>query len=168
MTTSSQKHFVVDVMLGKLAKWLRILGCDTRCETFRTLPQLEQLRTQGFTLITRNRKWCGTRGVLCIQANEVLAQLRELFGLVPILQSEVHLLRRCIRCNDLLVEMRREEAFGKVPDYVYETNESFSRCPNCDRVYWQGSHPRRIVEVLKREFGWHPHLFIQHEEAGDG
>ncbi len=50
--------------------------------------------------------------------------------------------------------MRREEAFGKVPEYVFETQTSFQRCPQCRKIYWAGSHPERMRQQLERELGW--------------
>lgn len=150
----AQKRFVVDSMLGKLAKWLRILGFDTRCEHFEAQEQIDVYRTQGFFLITRKRRFSGQSRVFCLIANDPLGQLREVISLVPVSQQEVHLLRRCVLCNEQFQKITREQIFGQVPDYVFETHTSFHQCPVCRKIYWPGSHPKRMLQRLRRELGW--------------
>jgi uncharacterized protein len=154
MTDAPEKHFVVDSMLGKLAKWLRILGFDTHYERLAEQEQIAQYREQGFFLITRNRRWSGQTQVFCLTANNPMEQLREVVSLAPVTQQEILLLQRCIHCNERLLETASEDAFGHVPDYVFETHSSFHRCPSCKRVYWRGSHPERMLQRLEQELGW--------------
>ena len=141
-------------MLGKLAKWLRILGFDTRCEPLEGREPVAAYRTRGFFLLTRRAKLCGQAGVFFLKANDPWEQLREVVSLTSITPQEVRLLRRCLLCNDQLREMGREEAFGNVPEYVFETQTSFQRCSQCRKIYWAGSHPERIRQRLERELGW--------------
>jgi uncharacterized protein len=154
MTEAIEKHFVIDSMLGKLAKWLRILGFDVRYEQLKNQEQIDAYRRQGFLLITRNRKWSGQSRVFWLKANDPLEQLREVVLQVPVAPQEIRLLQRCIRCNDQLEEIAREDAFGHVPDYVFETHTSFRQCLACQRIYWSGSHPKRVMQRLQRELGW--------------
>jgi len=154
MTDATEKHFVIDSMLGKLAKWLRILGFDARYEHLKGQEQIDAYRTQGFFLITRNRKWFGQSRVFCLTANDPTEQLREVILQVSIRPQDIRLLQRCTRCNHQLREIAREDAFGHIPDYVFETHTSFHQCPACQRIYWPGSHPKRVVQRLQREFGW--------------
>ena len=154
MTEASEKHFVVDGMLGKLAKWLRILGFDTRCERLDTREQVEIYQKQGLLLITRNRRWSGQPRMFCLTANNPAEQLREVVSLAAVRPQEVRLLERCVRCNQRLLKTASEDAFGRVPDYVFETHPSFHRCPNCERIYWRGSHPKRMVQRLEQTLGW--------------
>ncbi len=154
MTEAPEKHFVVDSMLGKLAKWLRILGFDARCERLDAREQIEIYQKQGFFLITRNRRWSGPPRVFCLTANNPVEQLRELVSLAGVTPQEVRLLERCVRCNERLMETASEDALGQVPDYVFETHPSFHRCPNCERIYWRGSHPKRMVQRLEQTLGW--------------
>jgi hypothetical protein len=105
-------------------------------------------------LITRKQRWCGQDRVLCLTANDPLEQLREVVSLVPIIPQELRLLQRCVRCNDQLEDVAREEAFGHVPDYVFETQTSFHKCLKCHKIYWPGSHPKRMMQRLQQELGW--------------
>ena len=106
-------------MLGKLAKWLRILGFDTRCEPLEGREPIAAYRTREFFLLTRRAKLCGQAGVFFLKANDPWEQLREVVSLASITPQEVRLLHRCLLCNDQLREIAREEAFGKVPEYVF-------------------------------------------------
>lgn len=151
---ASERRFVVDSMLGKVAKWLRILGFDARYEPLRTREQIEAYGREGWLLITRNHRWCGQSRVLCVTANDPMAQLAEVIDGAAIRYGEARPLHRCIRCNEPLDEIPRDRALGYVPDFVFETNVLFYGCPNCRRVYWPGTHPRRMMEQLHRAVGW--------------
>ncbi len=151
---SSEKRFVVDTMLGKMAKWLRVLGFDTRSEHLTQQDQLEFYLAQGFYVVTRNQRWCKHPGVLCVIANDPMRQLQEVISRTSVAPDEVRFLKRCTLCNDLLDQLSRDQAFGLVPDYVFETQSTFFRCPNCQRIYWPGSHPRRMLKRLSDVLGW--------------
>jgi uncharacterized protein len=151
---ASEKRFVVDSMLGKLAKWLRVLGFDARSERLMSQDQIEAYIRDGLHPITRNQRWCGRGGVLCVRANDPMAQLIEAIGSLPIKAEEVRPLRRCIRCNQLLENLSRDRALRYVPEYVFETNTVFHQCPNCLRVYWPGTHSKHMMERLRRGVGW--------------
>ncbi len=154
MTQALEKHFVIDIMLGKLAKWLRILGFDARYEQIKDQEQIDAYSREGFLLVTRNRKLCGQERTFYLTANDPFEQLRQVALHARISPYEIRLFQRCIRCNDLLLEVAREDVFGHVPDHVFETHTSFHQCPNCRRIYWPGSHPNRVVQRLRRELGW--------------
>lgn len=149
-----QRRFVVDSMLGKAAKWLRVLGFDTRYERLSRQKQVDDYRGEGYLLLTRNQRWCGQPQVLCLSSNDPGEQLRELVLKVPVSSQEVRLLHRCILCNHLLYKLPREQVFGAVPDYVFETNICFYRCPGCRKIYWPGSHPKRMKNRLQELLGW--------------
>jgi uncharacterized protein len=154
MNEEPEKHFVIDSMLGKLAKWLRILGFDARCERLQEQQQVDRYRHRGFLLVTRNRRWSGQNQVFCLTANDPMDQLREVIARVPVTSREILLLQRCVCCNDKLRETTPEDVLGLVPDYVFTTHTTFFRCPKCLKVYWHGSHPERMMERLERELGW--------------
>lgn len=149
-----ERRFVVDAMLGKMAKWLRALGFDT-CNIHLTRPaQLEFYLARRFCVVTRNRRWGKYPGVLCIAANDPMQQLQEVVSQVSITADEVRFLKRCTLCNDLLEELPHEHAFGLVPDYVFETQSTFFQCAGCHRIYWPGSHPERMLKRLNDTLGW--------------
>lgn len=149
-----EPRFVVDSMLGKVAKWLRVFGFDTRYERLLSREQVDSHRGEGYLVVTRDRRWRGREGVCFLSTNAPTEQLRELILAVPISLRDTRPLRRCLICNRLLDRISREQAFGSVPDYVFETSRVFSRCPECSRVYWRGSHPERMMERIRGQIGW--------------
>lgn len=153
-TEAAEKRFVVDSMLGKVAKWLRILGFDTLYVRLAHQDQIDFYTSRGFFVITRTRRWCAQPKVFCPNSNEPMEQLRQVIGELSIARSEIRPLHRCIRCNRLLEGISRDQAFEHVPDYVFETNSIFYRCTSCQKVYWRGSHPKRMMDRLQRVIGW--------------
>ncbi|MBI4513920.1 MAG: twitching motility protein PilT, partial [Gemmatimonadetes bacterium] len=109
---------------------------------------------EGRYILTRDRRlleqWRIT-GALLLESEKPLDQVRELvrrFGLEP---SE-RLFSRCLVCNTEVVPASLEEVEALVPPQIRERRESFFRCPNCARVYWEGSHTRRMRSALARIF----------------
>jgi len=145
----SPTRFVVDGMLGSLARWLRILGYDTDYVNQRDDPELVRIaRAEDRVLLTRDRELAGRRGVrtLLVESqllDDQLAQVTAVFPLPPGSRRG-----RCSVCNTLLVEATREEVAHRVPRYVLRRHPHFQRCPGCDRVYWQGSHWRNMQARL--------------------
>lgn len=149
---SVEKRFVVDSMLGKVAKWLRILGYDTRYELISESKVVEYAEA-GWLVLTRRQRWCGLDNVICLWQNEPMDQLRELHSAVQLRIEAERFLSRCIRCNDPLERVDRGDVFGQVPDYIFETVSEFHRCSRCRKIYWQGSHQERMIHFLRRELG---------------
>ncbi|MFP3870056.1 MAG: Mut7-C RNAse domain-containing protein [Syntrophobacteria bacterium] len=152
------ERFVADRMLGKLAKWLRVLGYDTvylkRAEEAEIAARIQE----GRILLTRDRRaepWQEQGKVFVIHANAPEDQLREVverLGLSGV--EEEALFSRCLRCNRPLRPVSREEVRDRVPEYIWQTNRAFCRCDACGRIYWPGSHwenmRERVREILAR------------------
>jgi len=143
--------FIADRMLGKLAKELRMLGYDTvyyRGEN--AYPLIKLAREEGRVILTRSTQLTPRRPedrIVRIMEDKPSRQLRELIQRKIISLHEEPLFSRCLLCNILLNEIPREEAEGKVPDFIFYQQREFSRCPQCSRIYWQGSHQ----DHMKRE-----------------
>jgi hypothetical protein len=148
-----EKRFAVDIMLGKLAKWLRILGFDARAIPLRDHAQISRLISEGFIPITRKEKFKGFEGVVFIHGDRQFEQLRELATTLSITGEALLPFSRCSVCNAQLVQVSREAVAGAVPDFVFETASDFRKCPQCERMYWPGSHRERILERLESELG---------------
>jgi uncharacterized protein len=146
-------RFAVDAMLGRLARWLRLLGFDSVWEA--DVPDERLVRRaldEQRWLLTRDRallvEWRVPRGYL-VAAERPFEQLREVaheFGLGPHVRSFV----RCSRCNAGLEPLDPEHAAALVPAPVRERHERFLACPDCRRVYWEGTHVERMRRLLAR------------------
>ena len=142
--------FLVDAMLGRLAKWLRLMGYDTLYEAAADDHDLVRLaRAEGRILLTRDRELAKRRGLtsLLIESDRFDEQLAQLLR-DPQLNGQASA-PRCARCNTLLEALDRKEAKGRVPSYVFSRYEKFTLCPQCDRVYWQGTHWQRMRQRIE-------------------
>lgn len=149
-----EKRFAADIMLGRLTKWLRVLGFDTRSVLLANRAVIESLISGGFIPLTRREKFRGLDGVIFIGSDHHFEQLAEVLSLVGVRKEEVRLFSRCILCNVGLDQVSGQTVFGAVPDYVFETASDFRKCPRCGRVYWPGSHRRKMIGQLESLTGW--------------
>ena len=133
---------------------LRVLGFDARTMLLANRAVIESLLCGGAIPVTRREKFRDIEGVVFIRSDHHFEQLMELISLVSISREEVRLFSRCILCNAGLDPIAREAVSGAVPDYVFETASDFRKCPECGRVYWPGSHRRRMIEQLESLTGW--------------
>ena len=148
------KRFAVDIMLGKLAKWLRVLGFDAPSMPLDDRVRIDALLCEGIIPVTRREIFRDIEGVLFIRNDHQLDQLKELISSLSIGIDELRPFSRCSLCNAGLLQIPREAAFGAVPDYVLETASDFRICPECSRVYWPGSHRQKMFDELESVTGW--------------
>ena len=150
--------FVVDCMLGRLAKWLKILGFDvlyfSKAED-RDLVDIARregrvLLTRDTGLIERTAKRPNRLFVRSDDWEDQVVQVLDDLGL----WDDVRPNTRCIECNLPLKALARERARNLVTPFVLEHASSFAICPGCDRVFWQGTHygdmERKIERLLER------------------
>jgi uncharacterized protein with PIN domain len=147
-------RFVLDVHLGRLARYLRMLGFDTlyRNEAedaeLATCARDEQriLLTRDRGLLKRNEV---TRG-LWIRATQPRRQLGEVVERLH-LEGAIRPFGRCTQCNHELEPVSKEAILHRLKPRTREHYQRFWTCPGCDRVYWRGSHfahMRRIFDEL--------------------
>lgn len=145
--------FLVDQTLGRLAKWLRLLGFDVSPvrispRSVISLPQPEKntyIITCQRTLAAR----LGRGDVLALASADPEAQLQELCRRLQIAPETWKPLQRCTTCNQTLVPLPAWQAQDKVPDFIALKHHHFFECPQCGRVFWEGSHQRRIRQRLQ-------------------
>ncbi|MBP1770596.1 MAG: hypothetical protein H6P96_1214 [Candidatus Aminicenantes bacterium] len=150
--------FVADCMLGRLAKWLRILGFDVLYFSKAEDPALVEIaRRDGRVLLTRDtgliERTAKRPDRLFVRSDgweDQVVQVLDEYGL----WDEVRPNTRCIACNIPLKPLSREQARNLVTPYVGERASSFAVCPGCERVFWQGTHhgdmEKRIAKLLER------------------
>ncbi len=144
-----EKRFVLDIMLGRLAKWLRMLGFDAAVRAFTDPGMVESFLSGGLIAVTRREKFRHIEGVLFVESDRHFEQLREIVSKLGLDRDSFQPFTRCTLCNSQLHSVSREEAFGAVPDYVFETASDFRKCPKCSRIYWPGSHKERMLNKLE-------------------
>ena len=148
---AGEPRFLADATLGRLAKWLRILGYDTRLGEARLkAAQLVGLARAEYRILLRRAtevaRHRGVRVVLLHSGNlrAQMAQLQQELGVSPVAPFT-----RCPVCNDLLDAIPKDRAWGLVPPYIFCTQPAFRVCPTCDRFYWRGTHRDLMEERLE-------------------
>lgn len=145
--------FAADAMLGRLAKWLRIIGYDTFFKAdIDDAGLVEIARAEGRIILTRDAMLAGRLAAsrhLLIGDDDPFAQLRQAVMELGLAITEEALLTRCTVCNGALEEAPKEGVRGLVPEYVFGSNDSFTKCPSCGRLYWTGTHRARIAAKLQ-------------------
>lgn len=154
MKKTAATKFIVDVMLGRLARWMRILGYDTLyVPGAKDHLLIERAVNGGRCLVTRDRLLAGSARpglvTMLIESNYLKEQLKEFLGNVK--SPPPGLLSRCLVCNSILEEAGPEDAENEVPDFIFLTYRKFRRCPECRRFYWPGTHLKDIRSVLAEE-----------------
>jgi uncharacterized protein with PIN domain len=144
-------RFVVDSMLGKLAKWLRVLGFDAYYQKYYLPEKIAVLVGEGRMLLTRCKATVKLfDGALFIERDRVGDQLEEVNKKIPLLKDQDMLFSRCILCNTLLEDPEIEIGEENIPDYVvYKHSQGYKICPSCNKYYWPGSHRERMVRQLQ-------------------
>jgi uncharacterized protein with PIN domain len=140
-----ESRFVADVMLGRLARWLRALGYDTVYLRDASDARLLGIALrEGRRLLTRDAALArrAREAGLLVRAETLDAQLREVIAAYRL--GGHGALSRCLECNGRLVETPREAVREEVPPYTFATQRAFWRCDECRRVFWAGSHAEGI------------------------
>jgi len=145
-------EFILTKELGRLAKWLRVLGFDAVYfkEDNKSVLLLEALR-QGRIILTRNQKISKERGIKVININSqnLKEQLRQLKEELKLTLDGEKMFSRCVICNLELEYIEKEKIKGKVPEYVFKTQDNFYICEGCKRIYWQGTHWGNVSQIIK-------------------
>jgi uncharacterized protein with PIN domain len=148
-------RFIAEPALGKLAKWLRILGFDTLYIPDSTGGQLPKERLSDRVLLTRTRQVqrnYDSGRLLFVYSNDPVDQLREVIGAMNISKADVRPFSRCTLCNRPIETVKKDAIRNRVPDYVWQSETTFRQCRFCNKVYWPGSHAVRSQARINRLF----------------
>jgi uncharacterized protein with PIN domain len=149
-------RFVVDANLGRLARYLRLLGFDTLYRADNGAAEILRVASsESRIVLTRDRRLL-MRGAIThgyfVRATEALGQVREIIQRLDLYRS-VRPFRRCLRCNG---SVRRADKTSVVTELAPRTRlhyQRFWRCCGCQRIYWEGSHYRRMAHLVEELCG---------------
>jgi hypothetical protein len=148
---AQQDRFVLDNHLGRLAFYLRMLGFDC---LYRNDYQDELLahvsHQQGRILLTRDRRLLMRNSVIygyLVRSKMPRQQLVEVLRRYD-LYDRIAPFRRCMRCNGLLQEVRKDEVFDRLQPLTRKYFDDFRICPQCGQIYWKGSHYERMMQII--------------------
>ena len=149
--------FIVDNNVGKLAKWLRIMGYDT--VFFNAEDDSNMITTalaEGRVILTRDTQIMKRRVVtngqlkaILIESDEPEQQMQQV---ITTLNLNCHYgpFTICLECNQPLQERSKQQVKDLVPPYVFQTQSQFMECPACHRIYWRGTHWQAMTKKLER------------------
>ena len=148
-------RFIVDMMLGRLARWLRLYGYDTLYggedddEILRVaLAENRVLLTRDHALAKRAEK-LGIESIL-LNSNSLGGQVEELRRFGVEFRELFPAKARCPKCNGPIRPVSRGEVKGKIPESVYERYDEFYVCQNCGQVYWPGRQWREMLKIDRK------------------
>jgi hypothetical protein len=139
---------VVERTLGRLARWLRLLGYPARL-----VERVPPAAPPGRVVLTRRRELAGRPGMLWLEPDDPREQLRQAAADLGLELRPERLFTRCLECDLAVEPLPRRQAAGLVPEHVLHTSEGFTRCPGCGKVFWPGSHGPRAQAMLAEILG---------------
>ena len=142
--------------MGKLAKWLRMMGYDTlffngsNDAHMIAMAQDEDrvILTKDTQIMRRRVVTSGQIKAILIQSDEPELQMHQVIDTLS-LDSQFKPFTICLECNQPLLERSQHQVKDLVPPYVFQTQQQYMECPNCHRIYWRGTHWRAMTEKLK-------------------
>ena len=152
---SQEIRFIADAMLGRLARWLRLLGFDTLYYPGISDSDLLKIALRdGRYLLTRDThflKMKNLRTLWFVQSDDPSEQVREV---IERCARKKPLPGRCARCNGILsVVDTKDTVRDMVPEYVFLNCSNFLKCRACGNVYWEGTHLKKFRKMLDRALG---------------
>jgi len=148
-----EPRFILDVHLGRLAKYLRLCGFDTLYSRFfEDIEIIETALREKRIILTRDRQLIKHSRVThgyWIRSQYHHEQLTEVFRRFD-LGNRLALFSRCISCNTLLEKVRKEEIIGRLQADTSRYFSEFTRCPVCDRIFWEGSHYDNMKHIINQ------------------
>jgi len=144
-------RFVADAHLGGLAHLLRMTGFDTLYDNGFQDDEIERIAgAQHRIVLTRDRELLKRRSIThgCyVHTIKPLPQLREIVDRLD-LAGAMRPFTLCLNCNSRLHRIDKAAVQGRLPPRVLEHYQTFSTCDNCHRIFWEGSHWRRMTVLI--------------------
>ncbi len=144
--------FIADNMLGKLAKYLRMMGYDTVYPPPSDANGLIVLsKSEDRVILTRNSIFIRDfkpENYLFIESQHFSEQMIQVIKKFNLEINTDNFFTLCMICNEHLFQVSKEEVKEKVPESVYINFKEFRQCPSCSRIYWHGGHTQRMENKL--------------------
>ena len=151
---SLKPRFLLAENLGRLAKWLRLLGYDTVVYKSISYHNMVRLALKDRRIIlTRSKKDANLNGRFSrrlIVSDKHLDQLEEIKDLLRLNNDKVF--TRCLICNRILYDISKNKIQDFIPEFVWERHSKFKICRKCGKIYWQGTHYKDMLNKLKKIF----------------
>jgi len=148
--------FIVDNNVGKLARWLRLIGYDTILLRQKDDAQMIKIALgENRVILTKDAQFMKRRLVtndtlktVHIEQDGPKLQVQEVVKTLS-LDCDFKPFSRCLECNRTLIARDKEEVRDLVPAHVFETQTQYTQCPACHRIYWPGTHWQAMGKKLQ-------------------
>jgi len=147
-----EPKFIADVHLGKLTRYLRMMGFDVLYKNDFDDDEIVRLSLiEKRTILTRDRGILKrsevTHGywIRSIKVNEQVIEVIKRFDLKKLIKE----FTRCIECNTILESICKNEIINELPPKVSQSQKSFSICPSCKKLYWKGTHHQKMLSFIQ-------------------
>ena len=145
--------FVVDIHLGKLLRLLRLFGFDcTSCDDDAKIVQISIQEKR--IILTRDRQLLHRRDVThgyCVRSTHPDIQIKEVLKRFD-LYSQIKLFYRCTLCNEIIRPIAKSDILHRLPPKTRQNFNEFYFCPGCERIYWEGTHYKKLKNKIERLF----------------
>ncbi|MHC1719277.1 MAG: Mut7-C RNAse domain-containing protein [Clostridiaceae bacterium] len=149
----SEFRFILDVHLGKLASYLRMVGFDTLYSNDASDDKLADISAaEDRILLSFDRVLLKRSSVAygyCVRSRDPAMQLIEVLKHFDLFGC-IHPFERCMRCNGILRPIPKEDILNRLPKKVRDSLNEFQLCSGCGRIYWKGTHYRRMNDFLNK------------------
>lgn len=150
--------FIVDHNVGKVAKWLRMVGYDAVLFTgANDTDMVNAALTENRILLTRDtlimQRRVATNGqlkIILIESDRFEEQIQQIMHALKLDSHDFYPFTICLECNVPLVSKSKEDVKNSVPLYVFQTQMQYMECPVCHRIYWRGTHWQSMVRKIER------------------
>lgn len=145
-------RFIADTNIWDIVKYMRALGLDVACDPTPSPPDIIRISNrEKRTILTRSKRLLkhreATRGIL-LRSGTTVQEIRRIIHLLS-LREVIAPFSRCLVCNTPLVPVSKKEVWDKVPQKARASHEDYASCPGCGRIYWEGTHLRKLREVVR-------------------
>ena len=148
-----RSKFIVDNNLGKMAKYMRVLGLDIYYDPLLSAGEIIKIsNTENRIILTRSKKLLKFKDVnhgMFIRPGTTAQQIRRIIDCLDI-KDIVDPFSRCLGCNSLLQPVPKEEILDRVPPKTKAFCDEYARCRSCDKIYWKGTHCLHMKKVVKQ------------------
>lgn len=144
--------FILDVHLGKLARMLRMLGFDTEYRNdYHDTEIIRRSLAENRIIITRDRRLLHSKAIThgyCIRSENPKEQVREVLNRFD-LYTQTKPFHRCMICNAIVENVEKSKILDRLEPKTILYYDEFYICPECERIYWKGSHYAKLKELFK-------------------
>jgi uncharacterized protein with PIN domain len=149
--------FLVDGMLGNVAKKLLLLGYDTEYfSDMNDLKLIQKAKNEDRIIISKDRQLIANAKKSAIQTIQItkedeIEQFSEILSTIHLELNEISGdTARCTKCNSNTSQISKSKISNKIPSKVLEFNEKFWECDNCKQIYWEGTHIKKLQDFLNK------------------